>query len=495
MSATPSASLTRNVLWNFAGQVAPLFAAVFAIPLLIKGMGVDRFGLLTLAWMVIGYFSLFDFGLGRALIKLVSEKLGEGRSAEIPELVWTALLLMALLGIAGAGAMFALTGWLVTSVLKIPAALQSEASNTFRLLAWSIPVVILTTGLRGILEAYRRFDLVNLVRVPMGVLTFVGPVAVLPFSDRLDVMVLVLLGLRVLVFVVHVVLCERVVPGVLRRASYSGHLARPMLGFGGWMTVTNVVSPMMVYMDRFFIGSVLGLAAVAYYVTPYEIITRLLVFPGALVGVLFPMFSASLAGDRAQAAELFRLSVRWLFLALFPVVLVTTVFAGDGLRIWLSEEFSLNGAAVSQWLAAGVLINSLAFIPFAFVQGAGRPDLTAKLHLAELPIYLLVLWLFMQWWGIVGAAAAWTLRVGFDAVALFVMSARLEKELRPTLKQGALIFALALAVLALGSWPAGIATRIIFTTIVITCFVFLAWRHLLSRDERAFVYRRLLVTL
>src|SRR3954470_23444312 len=113
MSAISSASLSRNVLWNFAGQVAPLFAAVFSIPLLIKGMGVDRFGLLTLAWMVLGYFSLFDFGLGRALTKLVSERLGEGRAAEIPELVWTAMVLMAFLGVAGAGGMFVLTGWLV----------------------------------------------------------------------------------------------------------------------------------------------------------------------------------------------------------------------------------------------------------------------------------------------------------------------------------------------------------------------------------------------
>src|SRR5690349_17659289 len=146
MSAISSASLSRNVLWNFAGQVAPLFAAVFSIPILIKGMGVDRFGLLTLAWMVIGYFSLFDFGLGRALIKLVSEKLGEGRSSQIPELIWTALFLMAGLGIAGAVLMFALSGWLVTSVLKMPATLHREALGAFHLLAWSVPIVILTTG-------------------------------------------------------------------------------------------------------------------------------------------------------------------------------------------------------------------------------------------------------------------------------------------------------------------------------------------------------------
>ena len=302
---------------------------------------------------------------------------------------------------------------------------------------------------------------------------------------------LVLLALRIAICVIHAVLCESVVPGLLRRISYSRRLVRPMLGFGGWMTVSNLVGPIMIYMDRFLIGSVLGLAAVAYYVTPYEIVTKLLAFPGALVGVLFPMFSASLAGDRPQAAALFNRSVRWLFLVLFPFVLLAIVFASDGLRLWLSETFALNGAAVLQWLAVGVLFNSLAQIPFAFLQGAGRPDLTAKLHLAELLFYLLILWWFMQLWGIVGAAAAWTLRAAFDALVLFVMSARQEDGLAKSLKQDALTLAMALAVLTLGCWPNGAVLRIGFATIVLAFFAFLAWRHLLSGDERAFVHRKL----
>ena len=71
--------LARNVVWNLLGTVAPLLVAVPAVPRLINGMGTDRFGVLTLAWVVIGYFSLFDFGFGRALTKLVAEKLGAGR--------------------------------------------------------------------------------------------------------------------------------------------------------------------------------------------------------------------------------------------------------------------------------------------------------------------------------------------------------------------------------------------------------------------------------
>lgn len=493
--STPSVlnggGIARNTLWNLAGQIAPLLAAVLAIPVLIKGLGVDRFGVLTLAWIVIGYFSLFDLGLGRALIKLVSEKLGAGRPEEIPELVWTALVLMSLLGIVGAGVTLVLTSWLVTDILKIPSELQAETAVSFRLLAWSVPVVILTAGLRGVLEAYQRFDLVNLVRVPLGMLAFLAPVAVLPFSNRLDAMVTVLLGLRLLFCVIHVLLCERVVPELFRRFSYSSRHVRPMIGFGGWMTVSNIVGPLMAYVDRFVIGSFLGMAAVAYYVTPYEVITKLIAIPGALVGVLFPAFSASFVGDRARTTSLFSAGVRWVFLAMFPAVLLATVFANEGLRFWLSGDFAQNSTAILQWLAAGVLLNGLANIPFAFIQSAGRADLTAKLHLIELPFYFLGLWVSMSQWGLVGAAAAWTLRAGIDALAMFVISMWLESGLGRTLKPDALIVVLALAALALGTILSDAIARAIFTTLTLACFGFLAWRYQLSSNERAYAQKKL----
>jgi len=59
--------LVRNTGLNFIGQTGPMVIAIFAIPVLIKGLGIARFGVLTLARMVLGYFSLFDLGIGRGL--------------------------------------------------------------------------------------------------------------------------------------------------------------------------------------------------------------------------------------------------------------------------------------------------------------------------------------------------------------------------------------------------------------------------------------------
>lgn len=82
--------LARNTVWNLIGSSASMTAAVFCIPVLIRGLGAERFGVLTLVWVLVGYASLFDLGLGRALTQLVARKLGAGKQQEIPP--WLGLL-------------------------------------------------------------------------------------------------------------------------------------------------------------------------------------------------------------------------------------------------------------------------------------------------------------------------------------------------------------------------------------------------------------------
>ena len=282
--------LARNVLMNVLGESAPLVAAFFSIPILIKSLGTGRFGVLTLAWVVVGYFSLFDIGLGRALTKLVAEKIGKENTEEIPSLIWTALALMGGLGLVGTAFSMALTPWLVDKILAIPALLQNETRISFFLLAASIPVVISTTGLRGVLQAYQRFDFVNAVRIPMGFFTFLGPLAVLAFSHSMIALVTVLVAGRVVAWMIHLVFCFRVVPTLKNNFAVQRNMVKPLLSFGGWLTVSNIVGPLMLYKDRFFISGLVSVIAVAFYTTPYEVVIKLLVLPAATLCVMFQAF-------------------------------------------------------------------------------------------------------------------------------------------------------------------------------------------------------------
>jgi O-antigen/teichoic acid export membrane protein len=72
----PLMSLRNNTLWNLAGSGLPLIAAAALIPFMLQRLGNEAFGVLTLIWALIGYFSLFDMGVGRALTYELSKLRG-----------------------------------------------------------------------------------------------------------------------------------------------------------------------------------------------------------------------------------------------------------------------------------------------------------------------------------------------------------------------------------------------------------------------------------
>ncbi len=420
--------LARNVVWNLIGTGSPLLIAFFSIPILIHRLGTGRFGVITLAWTLIGYAGLFDLGLGRALTKLVSEKLGNGREQEIPELFWTSQTLMMALGLAGAS----LFAWgihpLVYGILKIPTALQSDALYAFYALAISIPIVISTAGLRGFLEAQQSFGLINLIRAPMGIFTFAGPLLVLPFSEHLFPITVALVVGRVVAWMAHLFLCFRVMPVLAHELAVRPQHMGALFTLGGWMTVSNVVGPIMLYMDRFVIGALVSAAAVAYYATPYEVVTKLLIVSSAVSAVMFPAFSLSSAknSDSRRLGALYRRTTWYILAILIPLTAVLIAIARPGLSLWLGSNFSMHSYRIAQLLLVGTLALAVGALPFSLLQGLGRPDIPAKLNLMELPFYAAALYWFIQTYGVTGAAVAWMLRASGDAALLVFFAHRIQ---------------------------------------------------------------------
>ena len=418
----PGHRLVMNSLLNAIGQGVPIIVAIVSVPLLLRGLGTERMGLLTLSWSVIGYASLFDFGLGRALTQVVAERRQQHTTdGDLPHVVSSALAAMLLLGCAAGIAMLVLAPWATSAGLNVSPQLQRETLAAARLLAIGVPVVVLTSGFRGILEAYERFDLANAVRVPTGISTFLGPLVVMPFTHSLAWAVAVLLAARVAGLAALVGLTSRVAPSLAFRFSTRHSSLGPVLRFGAWMTVSNILSPLMSSADRFFISAMISASVVAYYTAPYEMVTRLMAMMALAVATsLFPAFAR--AADLADARALLRRGIRLITTTFVPVIVVVLAFAPMILRLWLGAAFARESTAVLRILAVGILMNGFAQAPFAMIQARGRADLTAKIHLAELPFYVTSMLYLIRANGIEGAAIAWTLRVGVEAVVLFFVA-------------------------------------------------------------------------
>jgi O-antigen/teichoic acid export membrane protein len=286
-----------------------------------------------------------------------------------------------------------------------------------------VPIVILTAGIVGILEAHQRFNVIATIRIPLGVFTFALPLATLQFTPSIAMATLALLISRSVAFLVYYYAA-----GAVCRELYKPRLpmrrhVKPLLGYGGWLTVSNIVGPLMTYLDRVFISAQLGLAAVTYYVTPYEVLSRLSIFSHAIMAVMFPAMAATHSGRKQRLRQLYSNSSKAMYWIMLPLTASAFLLAPEALLIWLGEDFRDAATPVVRWLAAGWLVNTMALPAFVVLQASGRPDLVAKIHLLELLPYLSSLFIFADLFGIAGVAAAWALRVVVDMLALNTIAA------------------------------------------------------------------------
>lgn len=406
------------------GLGLPLLAAVFTIPMLIAALGDARFGLLTLIWAVVSYFGLFDLGLGRALTQQLAITFAKNELSKVGPLVGTATLIMTALGVVAGLIMAACAPWGVGLINAVPD--KQEAVNAVYAMALAMPFIVLTSGFRGILEAQHAFGVINVIRVPMGLFTFIGPLVVVLFGEpRLDLIAAVLSFGRMIACLVHGYFAWRVMPKEVGRFTWEFNLIKPLCVSGGWLTVSNVISPFMGYVDRFVIAAIVSASAVAYYATPHELVTKLWIVPGALTAVLFPTFAAQMSERDPQTWHLFKKAVHWLFVALLPITMGIAIFAHELLSFWINPEFAFHSAPLLQIFAFGILVNCLAHVPFTLIQGAGLAKHTAVIHATEFPFFLLILWWLINEYGINGAAIAWLIRMLVDTSLMFAASAAL----------------------------------------------------------------------
>jgi O-antigen/teichoic acid export membrane protein len=417
--------VARNARWNLVGQVLPPVLALLAIPLLENRIGTAQLGLLSLSLMVLGVAR--DLGFARAATRFVAEALAESDPRRAAAVVWSTAAVQAVLGLLGGAALAILAGWMSHRAEFAPVA--PLVRPAFLLTALGMPLALVMSAFRGGIEGSQRFGLSNVVMAPLGVAGFLLPLAAVWAGWGLLGGVALLVVARLAALLAMIVLARRCIPELFSPAGRPGDL-RSLLHFGGWATVSTVVSPVLSYLDRWLLTFLGGVAAVGYYFPTFELANRLQMIPLSIGGALFPALTAlGGAGRHDEAGRMAARSARYIAVALTPPVFFLVMAASPLLRLWMNGDFADAGSIALRILAVGVLVNALAHVPFSVIQGVGRADLTAKLHLAELPLYGALAWVLIARWGISGAAAAWTVRVTVDTAILMVLARRYAPEM------------------------------------------------------------------
>jgi O-antigen/teichoic acid export membrane protein len=468
-------SISKHTTYNVAGAVLPLGVTLVTVPLYLGVVGIERYGLLTICWVVLGYLGFLDLGLGPAVSQRIASAPDDRDTAEA--VFWTAAwlslaagLFSALLFFAGAALYFGLGG--------LDSSFNGEIREAIPLLGMVLPVAMVSSVAAGALHGRQRFLALNLISTTTATLMSVLPLLIAYlWSPTLSGLLAGALAARGLGLVLQYWNCVKAVP-LSKPAMPKKALIGSLLKFGGWITVTTAISPLLLTVDRLAIGALLGAAAVAAYSIPFSLIARMSIIPSSLCSALFPRFAA---GTEAERRHLMGLALSAIAVTMTPFCILIIAIVGPFFTFWIGPELAAVSSPVAYLLIVGIWANSIALVPFTMLQGSGRPDMAAKIHLLETLPYWLVLAGSLLIFGLPGAAMAWAARTTVDCGLMFWRAGESPASLRILIVPVLLLLAAVISALTL----TGVSRNLISCLLVVASGVWsfrnmpeAIWTHL-----------------
>jgi O-antigen/teichoic acid export membrane protein len=425
-TAGMTAKVVKGSLWTLVGQVAPLAVSLIATPFTIRLLGSEAYGVVILVALIPTYFGFADFGMGIASTRFGSEAYGKGEREKEGEIVRTAVFI-ALVTSMAIGVPIFIFSTLIIGQFAVPENLRYPASIALKIATASFVLGILTSVLNTPMLARLRMDLNSITSaVPKILLAAITPV-VLYIGGGIVGAAWVVFAVSVLGLMSTVYFSGRLLPELFHY-SIEGKFFRPLLKFGGGLIIAAVAGILLVNLEKLTLSRIVSVRSLAYYSVAFTLANITTLFSGAMMQSLIPAFSQLLAPEkRGEFEGLFTRGMRLNLIWLLPAVMLLFVVAKPFLTIWAGDEFGRESTVPFYILLFGLSFNILAYLPHATITAKGRADIFAKLYWIELAVYGVSVIVLIKYFGIAGAAAAWSLRVILDAFAMAWLSRRIAR--------------------------------------------------------------------
>ncbi len=403
--------LSWNVAANFAGGAYQAVANILAIPVYIRLMGTEAFGLVGFYASLQAVLSILDFGLSptmsREMARISREPDGVQETRDLVRTLETGYWII---GFAIGGAIAALSSTVADHWLKLVAMDRSTARVALMLIgavaALQWPVTFYAGGLQGL---ERQIDL-NLIRAAWVTVSCGGAVLVLMYVSS---SVLAFFSWQIAASAVQTGLLTavfwRCLPRGNRRAVFRPALARGVMSFAGGMTAITGCAIVLTQGDKLILSALVPLNTFACYTVAWTVANGPTLISIPFLNAIFPRLARLIAEDRtAELRMVFHQGAQVFSVGLIPLYLALIVFIQPLLEFWLRDPAVVERSSlIAKIVVAGSALNCLAAMPYTLQVAQGWTDLTLYTNLAmsavAMPIYVVV----ARRWGVIGVACVW----------------------------------------------------------------------------------------
>lgn len=408
-------TLRRNLLINLTGLALPTLVSLVTVPLYIKVLGVDRFGVMALVWVLMGYFALCDFGISQAVEKRIARALATADREDIVRTFWSAFWTNLATGLVGAAILWAVAGAYFHWVTHASEALLAEVAQALPWLALSIPAGNVALVLACAISAAERFSVFSINQIIGIVLFQVLPVtAAFVFAPTLQVALCAAAVARAVSTLTLGVSALRVLE--IRTVQHAQRSSvRALFGYGRWMQLTLAANMIGESLDRVVVGALQPPRFVTYYAVPQNVVSRLDLLSVALSRTLFPRLAAA---PREKAVEIAHHSLGFLQTLLTPVTIGALFVLEPFLHLWVGQELSTSSGDAGRIMIIGVWLAGQTTVARNLMLAQGKEAGVAHVSLLLLPAFASFLWGGVYLFGIQGAVMAALVRRVVEYAAL-----------------------------------------------------------------------------
>jgi O-antigen/teichoic acid export membrane protein len=403
--------ISKNLVANYLGQFWTAVMGFAFIPLYIRYLGIEAYGLIGLFVVLQGCLSLLDLGMTPTLNREMGRLNGGGHTAEsIRDLLRTIEIIAFAIGLTIFSSIAISASWVTKSWLNFENLPTGVVAQAITAMGCLIAFRLIEGIYRSCVVGLQRQVLVNIIGSIMATLRGVGAVGVLAWISPSIYAFFIWQGLISIVAVVlFAIATYHYLPTAEKRATFSVGAIKNVRRFAGGMLLISLLALLLTQIDKILLSKLLNLRDYGYYSLAFAVSGSLFVLVSPITQATYPRLCELTArNDVVKFTDTFHLGAQAVSVIAGSAAIVVIAFSEVFLRLWTqNDDLAANTAKLLSLLMLGNLMNAMVQMPYQAQLAYGLTGLGVKINtVAVLIIVPAIIWVTPRY-GAEGAAWVW----------------------------------------------------------------------------------------
>ena len=424
--------LKRNLLANYFGQGWRAVMSLAFVPIYIKYLGIEAYGLIGIFAILMSALGLLDLGMKPALGREMARYTGGTHNEQsIWNLLRSVEIISSVIVIIVAFVIWFISNWLATSWVKAQTLPTPVVAQAFAIMGLVAALQFFESIYSSSLSGLQRQVIQNVIICSMATIRGLGAVGVLIWVSPTTQAFFIW---QAICSCISLLVCATVVyqslPSPPNPARFSKVALLSVWRFASGMLVITILALLLTQVDKALLSSMLTLDSFGYYALASSIAGSLAMLVGPITAAYYPRFNQLIVmGDTVGIHSAYHQAAQLVTVIVGSATAVLFFFSEQILVLWTSDpELSHRVAPIMAVLALGTFLNCLMWVPYQMQLAYGWTSLTVIINSIAVAILIPAIFVTVPIYGPIAAAWIWViLNGGYCLIGVHFMYQRILK--------------------------------------------------------------------